>query len=88
MRLPEFAGRQGSGEGRALHGPLVPVPAPGTYPLQGGVMIMCPWECPKCGTVIAPWVAEHRCEGDTGLLSIDQARRVFGLDPWRLRGTG
>jgi hypothetical protein len=63
---------------------LRPVP---TLP-GGGVMIMCPWVCPKCGTVMPPWVAEHRCEGDTGLLSIDQARRVFGLDPWRLRGTG
>ena len=29
-------------------------------------MIMCPWVCPKCGTVMPPWVAEHRCEGDTG----------------------
>ena len=49
---------------------------------------MCPWVCPKCGTVIAPWVAEHRCEGDTGLLTADDVRRMFNLDPWPDGGAG
>jgi hypothetical protein len=26
-----------------------------------------PWICPRCETVIAPWVDEHRCGPDDGV---------------------
>jgi hypothetical protein len=48
-----------------------------------------PWVCPQCSTVMAPWVAEHRCPGEGGVSSPPAA---IGINPyptvWTATGGG